>query len=188
MLTRPHHTHPSRLHKPQRGVALIISLIMLVLMTLVGMAGIRVISAEERMVSHTYDRTVAFQTTESALREIETRIETAGQPTPPPNAPCALMGGATQIFVCGVTTVGTPRWIDPNFKNQWLPATTIEHTSGISITPDYFVEYLGNTFPCSLDQVAASNCKRYRITARANASSDRASVILQSVYATHTGS
>lgn len=180
--------HPLSLPEQQRGVALIISLIMLVLMTLVGMAGIRVINAEERMVGQTYDRAVAFQTAEATLREIEIRIETAGQPMPAASTSCTLTGSAPyQLNICGVIANGTPRWISNTF-NEWVDATTVSHTTGISITPQYFVEYLGNTFPCALDQVNNSNCKRYRVTARANASSDRASVMLQSIYATATSS
>jgi type IV pilus assembly protein PilX len=174
------HIPPGLPQRHQRGVALIISLIMLVLMTLVGMAGIRVINAEERMVSQTYDRTLAFQTAEATLREIEGRIESAGQPTPLPASACAVVSG---LNVCGASNT-LPRWIDGSF-NQWQSASPVNHTTGISITPKYFVEYLGGNFPCSLDSVSDSNCKRYRVTALAQADTDRASVMLQSVYSTY---
>jgi type IV pilus assembly protein PilX len=51
--------------------------------------------------------------------------------------------------------------------------------------PQYFIEYLSNTFPCS-DGGASDpkNCKHYRITARSNPGTGRASVMLQSVYRT----
>jgi type IV pilus assembly protein PilX len=176
--------HPLR----QRGVALIISLIMLVLMTLVGMAGIRVINAEERIVSQTYDRAVTFQTAEATLREIEARIETVGQPTPAASSSCVVTGSApNDLNICGNIANGTPRWISSSF-NEWRDATAISHTTGISITPQYFVEYLGNNFPCSLDSATASSCKRYRITARAEGGDGRASVMLQSIYATSVAS
>jgi type IV pilus assembly protein PilX len=172
----------SRHLQRQRGVALIISLIMLVLMTLVGMAGIRMINSEERMVSQSFDRAVAFQTAEAALREIEIQVD-AARPTPAPSTACTMSG----INVCGVIANGTPRWISTTF-NEWADATTVVHTTGMSITPQYFVEYLGDTFPCSLDTVAASNCRRYRITARAdadtNAGPGRGFVMMQSIYAT----
>ncbi len=185
----PTHTprmRPSRLPKPQQGVALIISLIMLVLMTLVGMAGIRVINAEERMVSQNYDRTVAFQTAEAALREIETRIESVGQPAPVASSACIVTGSTpNDLNICGLIANGVPRWISSTF-NEWKYATTINHTTGISIKPEYFVEYLGNDFPCSLNSAAADSCKRYRITARAEGGDGRAAVMLQSIYATST--
>ncbi|QLP99188.1 MAG: pilus assembly protein [Burkholderiaceae bacterium] len=52
--------------------------------------------------------------------------------------------------------------------------------------PTYFVEYLGDTFPCSTNPDCSSqpcNCLRYRITARVG-DAGRSQVMLQSVYAT----
>ncbi len=185
LLTQPRRAHPHTQH--QSGVALIVSLIMLVLMTLVGIAGIRVINAEERMVGQTYDRAVAFQAAEAALKQIEASIESAGQPTPAPSTACAVTGTApNDLNVCGLN-IGVPRWISSTFS-EWVSSSPVVHTTGISITPQYFVEYLGSNFPCSLDKVDNSSCKRYRVTARANASDDRAAVMLQSVYATSSAS
>jgi Tfp pilus assembly protein PilX len=55
----------------QGGVALIISLVLLLVMTIVGLSGIRIITSQERMVSYTLDRSVAFQAAEAALRGAE---------------------------------------------------------------------------------------------------------------------
>lgn len=175
---------PSFAAKKQRGVALIISLILLVLMTLVGLAGIRMISKEERMVAQVYDRSLALQAAESALREAEGKIEDAGRPTPAVNAACALSGAPAQVMVCGDLVAATvPRWISSSFTS-WTAASSVGSTT-LVITPDYFVEYLGGNFPCSLSNVAPSTCKRYRVSVRAKAGSDRASVILQSIYGTY---
>jgi type IV pilus assembly protein PilX len=168
----------------QRGIALIVSLILLTLMTLVGMAGIRTVTKEERMVAQVYDRSLAFQAAESALREAEGRIETAGRPTPAAGSDCTMQGSGTQVNACGsLITATVPRWISSSFTD-WESATAVG-TGSFLITPEYFVEYLGNTFPCSLTEVASSDCKRYRISARAKAGSERASVVLQSIYATY---
>jgi type IV pilus assembly protein PilX len=161
-----------------KGVALVIGLILLVVMTIFGLVGIRLVSGEERMVSQSYDRTLAFQAAEAALREAEILIET-NKPTPV--AGCAVAAG---LMTCAKPAAADkPRWLDPTFAS-WQAATTLTAASG-TITPDYFVEYLGDTFPCGFDPVAsASGCKRYRITARALPGSGRASVLLQTVYAT----
>jgi type IV pilus assembly protein PilX len=172
--------------RKQSGVALIISLILLTLMSLVGMASVRSISKEERMVAQTFDRSLTFQAAESALREAEGWIETAGRPEPAVNANCLLMGSGVQVMMCGsLATPTLPRWTDSAFSNSnWQNATPVG-TSSLRITPQYFVEYLGGNFPCSLKNVAVSNCKRYRVTARAKVASDRAAVVLQSIYATY---
>jgi type IV pilus assembly protein PilX len=176
ILTASHH---------QSGVALIISLIMLVLMSLVGIAGIKAITTEERMVAQSYDRALAFQAAESALREVEAKIETSGQPAPAASSSCAMMGTSpNQIMVCGAITVTVPRWISSSFTD-WTSASSVG-TGNFAITPQYFVEYLGNNFPCTLNTTTIStNCKRYRVSSRANPDSERASVMLQSIYATY---
>lgn len=167
---------PIRHKMPQQGVALVISLILLVIMTLVGLAGLRTVTLEEKMTANTYDRSLSFQSTESALREAEA-IVAATVPTPVAGTTCA--GG-----VCGAPAVtDTPRWEDTAFTG-WQNASTVVSGS-ISITPQYIIEYMGGTYPCTPgDSKDTLDCKRYRITARSNAGDDRAVIILQSMYGT----
>lgn len=170
---------PRRLaqRQPQQGVALIIALVLLVIMTLLGLSAMRTVSLEERMTGHTYDRSLSFQSAEAALREAESWAE-ANKPTPAAGTACNSDG------VCGApAATATNRWTDSSFSG-WKTATAV--VSGPNtISPQYFIEYLGNTFPCVPNDLSqSSNCKRYRITARSNAGSDRASVMLQSIYAT----
>lgn len=168
--------HQSR-PQQQDGVALIIALVLLVIMTLLGLSAMRTVSLEERMTGQTYDRSLSFQTTEAALREAESWAET-NKPTPAAGAACDSNG------VCGSPTAGaTERWNDSSFAG-WKTATAVVSGSN-TISPQYFIEYLGNTFPCvPNDLTQSADCKRYRITARSNAGTDRASVMLQSIYAT----
>lgn len=55
----------------QRGAALVISLVFLVVMTLVGVTVMNTTTLQERMAGNTADRSIAFQAAESALREGE---------------------------------------------------------------------------------------------------------------------
>ncbi len=167
--------------KTQQGVVLIISLIMLVLMTLIGIAGIRLTSTQERMVGYAFDRAVSFQAAESTLREIEARIDAAGPPRPATGV-CQTFG---TLKVCGTVTASVQRWNDTMFTD-WTSASEVG-TGTAKITPDYLVEYLGNTFPCDINTITPStNCLRYRITARAERGDERSRVLLQSIYATFT--
>jgi len=164
----------------QKGAALIISLILLVIMTIIGLAGIRGITQQERMATQSFDRSLAFQATEAALREIESLVE-AKQPTPA--AGCALVDG---LMRCAPPAAAdTPRWLDSTFAS-WTNATVVG-SGGQSVTPQYFVEYLGNNFECQPGAGVATGitCKRYRITARSHDGTDtRSAVMLQSIYAT----
>jgi type IV pilus assembly protein PilX len=180
---------PKDMHS-QRGVALIISLILLTVMSLVGMSAVRAISKEERMVSQSLDRNIAFQATESALREAEAWIETTGRPTLAAGAACSDQGsGSPQLRLCGApsVTATVPRWIDVDFTSSssgWKDATPVG-TGNFVITPQYFVEYLGDGFPCQLNDPTSTGCKRYRVSARPKPINDRATVVLQTVYSTY---
>ena len=58
----------------ERGAALIVVLILLLVMTLLGLASLRGTLMEERMSANMYDRSIGFQAAEAALREAETRL------------------------------------------------------------------------------------------------------------------
>ena len=55
----------------QRGVALFISLVLLLVLTIAGVSAVQTTSLEERMARNTHDTLIAFQAAESALREAE---------------------------------------------------------------------------------------------------------------------
>ena len=59
----------------QRGVVLVVSLVMLLVVTLIAVSSMQGTMLEEKMAGNTKDRNLAFQTTESALREAENYIE-----------------------------------------------------------------------------------------------------------------
>ncbi|MCW5654103.1 PilX N-terminal domain-containing pilus assembly protein [Hydrogenophaga sp.] len=159
----------------ESGVALVVALILLVIMTLVGLSALRTVTLEEKMTAQTFDRSLSFQAAEAALREAEALVE-ATVPTPAALTPC--VNG-----VCGApNAAATARWADSSFSG-WHDAAAVAN-GPISLTPQYIIEYLGNTFPCQPGTPSAGNdCKRYRITARSNAGADRASVTLQSIFA-----
>jgi Tfp pilus assembly protein PilX len=58
----------------QTGVVLVISLIMLLALTLIGVTSSNVTGLEERMAANSKDKNLAFQAAESALRYVETNL------------------------------------------------------------------------------------------------------------------
>ncbi|MBV5322224.1 MAG: hypothetical protein JZU60_00150 [Ilumatobacteraceae bacterium] len=180
----PHNTNPCNAGRvpPQKGAALIVSLILLIIMTLIGLAGIRGITQQERMANHSFDRSLAFQSTEATLREIESLVE-AKKPKPAPGSGCAVVDG---LMSCETpANDATPRWDDTAFTS-WTNATVVGSGTH-AVTPQYFVEYLGDQFECAPGIGIASGeyCWRYRITARSNdGDGSRSYVMLQSTYAT----
>ena len=64
----------------QQGIALVVALILLVVMTLLGLSAMRSVTLEEKMAANTFDRSVSFQAAEAVLREAESKLT---GPTPP---------------------------------------------------------------------------------------------------------
>jgi len=170
----------------ERGVALIMGLILLVVVTLLGLSNLQTVTFEEKMTGATYDRQIALQAAEAALREAEQYVEN-NKPTPSyadadGTCPSGAINNCTS-GICPPPDKDCPsRWLPAAGFTQWQNASALPALAG---TPQYFIEYLGNTFPCS-DGGASDpkNCKRYRIIARSNPGAGRASVMLQSVYRT----
>ena len=173
----------------QKGAALIISLILLVIMTLLGVAGIRGITQEERMANHSLDRSLAFQATEAGLREAEQLVETNNANV------STLLAAVDATSKCNITAdlricaapVATDeaRWLLASF-DSWKSLSVVG-AGALAVTPQYFVEFLGADFECRPGEGTASGitCKRYRVTVRSNdGTGARSYVMLQSIYAT----
>ena len=184
----------------QKGVALIVALILLVVMTLLGLSGVRMVAFEERMTSNSYDRGLAFEGAEAALRAGEAAAQTQAD-AGPLNSGFVLLGlvygdyndanstcgnSPCQNGLCSIPDKDcTVRWFDNSFTG-WVNASGLSLTS-LASTPQYIVEFLGANFPCNVENpdTGAQDCNRYRVTARSHdGTSARSMVILQSIYAT----
>jgi len=186
---------------PERGVVLLVALVMLLLVTVLGLASVRMLTLEERMAANSFDRNLAFQAAESALREGEALAELQLQAANGPNAgiPSLAMvcnnlnNGACAGGLCspphGDCTAA--RWEDSAFAG-WRNASAASSPLAAG-RPQFFVEHLGSTFPCDpQNPTQGPTCARYRITARSHdpaapATQGRANVVLQSIYAGWSG-
>jgi len=174
MSTTPYSTRVAR----QSGVSLIVVLLLLLVMTLLGLAVVRGTLMQERMSGNLLDRSVNFQAAESALREGEALA--AAQTVVP-------TGNGCSAGVCGQpVATQTERWRDPSF-NGWIDASTASRSASASRTR-FYIEYMGTSeawFECNSDEKYTGQpiCVRpmYRVVARSEAAG-RASVILQSSY------
>jgi type IV pilus assembly protein PilX len=166
--------------RQQHGVSLVIVLILLLIMTLLGLASMRVGLLQERMGSSQFDRSLSFQAVEAAIREAEARIET--KPTFP------AVGSACSAGLCptpdataaDIWSVATPP------AGTWATATTSVSQNGLTVAPQYTIEYMGKTLKDLnargvLSDEEPDKVDVFRITARST-QADRATVILQSNY------
>lgn len=175
--------------RDQRGVALVVSLILLVLATLIGLASVRGTNLQERMSANMYDRSLAFQRAESALRAAEEAIALSGLITDLGGVDCSV----SDAEPCPVLPQNAFSGTDAN----WIAVDAEHDVNGEKTpgTPEYFIQFIGTGRAESdlglnanagygsygnLD--AAGNVAFYRVTARSSAPADavdRSIVVLQ---------
>ncbi|WP_026280326.1 PilX N-terminal domain-containing pilus assembly protein [Thioalkalivibrio sp. ALE31] len=179
--------HPlRRLHArhQQRGVALVVTLVLLVIITLVGVAGMQGVTLQERMSGNQYDRSLAFQAAEAALRAGEDAIRND------PNLQFLTHEDCRPGELCDVVPTGTGgvwQTVDGDFTvNTALTETTAQ----------YYIQFLGvGSGESDLGQDRSAGAQQYgatdgtaianffRVTARnraPNVDEDRSYVVLQS--------
>jgi type IV pilus assembly protein PilX len=166
--------HPPR---AQRGISLIVSLILLVIVTLLALGSMRGVVLQTRMSGTTHDRSLAFEAAEAALRAAERRAATLSV-ADFPGAGCANGLCVTPVLA------NTPRWQDDAFADWQASAAQVPANAP---TPDTIIEDMGdapNWAGCENEVPRQPNCstRRYRISSRSTADG-RASVLIQSQYA-----
>lgn len=177
----------------QSGIALVVSLVLLVIATLTGIAGIRYTTLQESMTANLYDRALAMQAAEAGIGAALAAVS-AGSIIP---VDCASGGAPCQIVPANAFSGTDADWhnadagfavniglmgeLRPQFHVQWVGIETIPET--------------GQAANC-LQYGAQSSCPEssynlYRITARSgnpSATNHRAVVVLSSMARVRTGS
>src|SRR5690606_36671528 len=102
---------PSSMPIRQRGVALVVALVLLLVVTVIGLASMRGTSLQERMSANMFDRSLSFQRAEGALRAAEDAITGNWQITTLGGEDCS---GTTDCVNAGTTafTAGGTDWTD----------------------------------------------------------------------------
>ncbi|MGY1410328.1 MULTISPECIES: pilus assembly PilX family protein [unclassified Luteimonas] len=146
----------------QSGVSLVIVLILLLVMTILGLAVMRGTLLEERMSANMYDRSLAFQQAESALREAEAAVRASvladgkgwvvgvrcgDDAAHPGTITASLCSVPANVYTAGTTctaaaTKGTDCWFNANDR-----LGTANAALGITDTsagaPQYYIQYMG---------------------------------------------
>ena len=173
---------PLRGARAQRGVALVVSLVLLILVTLIGLAAVRGTTA------NFYDRSIAFQSAEAALAAGATALE----------------AGTTNLRNCGQggSACAANPFLDstlPNANIVTVTSATFAKAANAVEQPQFVIENMGTFLdPDSATgfgqtanaaqygaQGASNTAIYYRITARSGNPAtveDRAVVYLQAMY------
>ena len=176
---------PVRVPSRQRGMTLLVGLILLLLLTVIGTIGFRNTTLSERMTGNSVDRAVSFQSAESAGKEALTVIESSLF------SPTATIGhyATPTIMSQGGTT---NFWTQGDGAVVTLPAANCATTTPFSwvscsapiaarytnnaATATYVIELL-TTVPSGSTTISS-----YRVTSRSTGGTGNADVVIQTIY------
>lgn len=166
----------------QKGAALIVSLVILLLMTLIGIFAMRTSIMEEKMATNQRDRQLAYQAAEVALRDAELFIQRLNI------QPIATVAG-TDNNIRSYNSLdpdpdnANPWWVerDATWWNDNNNTVASFLPGNVATAPRYVIEEIQfDKDEKSLGTGEAFDGKHhYRITARGTGGSDLARVLLQ---------
>jgi type IV pilus assembly protein PilX len=167
-----------------RGIALFISLVLLLILTIIGVSSVQTTTLETRMARNEHDTLLAFQAAELALRDAEIFIETIKPTTKFSDT------GAGGLWT--VAPLGQPnRW---ESEGVWGSAKSVAAATNagavVAEPPRYLIEHVAsvvredNAYLINDPYTAtvADRIEVYRITARGVGGTGNAQVLLQSTY------
>lgn len=185
---------PNQISAPnhQRGIALVLALVFLLLLTLIGITALNTTSLEEKMAGNVKDRNLAFQAAESALVLAESWINAQiGKPVFP--------NTSVGLYLPDTGVSGDPDSVDNWNEDIWSGANVViyPNTPGasgsgtlgkINAQPKYIIEDMGEKQESGGSVVTNTSYKSsgttvLRVTARGTGGTDAAQVMLQSTYA-----
>ncbi|KAA3650042.1 MAG: pilus assembly protein PilX [Proteobacteria bacterium] len=159
----------------QRGAALIVSLIVLLVLTMLGLTAIQNSSLQARMATSMVDRSIAFEAAEAALRDAQNWLDAQVV------KPVGGTSGRPDVWASGdaiVMAVGKD-------AEAWTSADWAGHARSYSKTlsgavelPRYVIEEL-QFVPDSLEVGTTTGIWYYRVTARGLGGTGNAEALLQ---------
>jgi len=175
-----------RLSSPRAnaGVALFISLVLLLMLTIIGVSAVQSTSLEVRMARNDHDTLLAFQAAESALRDAEDQLEAI-----------TSIVNFTDTGDNGLWTVSDlgdpPRWQeDANWTTAGKHVEAPTTVDGVAAAPRYIIEHAASVIreenAYQIDdpygQSASDRVEIFRVTALGTGGTAQAQVLLQSTY------
>ena len=161
----------------QRGSVLVVSLMILVVLTLLGISSMSGSIVEEKMASNSRDYNLAFQAAETAMRNAENFVDSI--------ASMSAFGTTTGLYATEANPDVHDATIWTNANSIQLAADTIE---GVYTQPRYIVELLSSEGQPDInisnygESSGIGAVNTFRITVRATGGSDDTVVMLQTHY------
>lgn len=173
----------------QKGAALAVSLIMLLVLTMVGITGMQTTTMEEKMSGNGRDYNLAFQSAEIALRTAETYVQSLITTTDFDSA--TINDGLLAETETDPDYFSSDPWYSTNGSTVGSVQPTYLVSSLYGAQPRYIVKYVAENDPDTNarlniggygEKLAGAQVTVFRITARGTGGTNDSQVLLQSYY------
>lgn len=168
--------------RKQRGAVLIVALVLLLVLTILGTAGMQETTMEERMAGNFRDHAAALEAAESALRSGEADIRDTTE------FGAMLFDGSDGTYeVTASSTSVDPRTLSNYGRNVDAADLTYDGKLLVDAVPEFYIEQLPEIELPQSDltvgfQGQAPRVRYYRVTGKGYGTSPNTEVILQSTY------
>ena len=161
----------------QRGAILVTSLLLLLILTILGIAMMRMTNMQERMASNTRDLNLALQGGEAAIRQAERKVLSVWIARP-------VSTGVAGCELCQREALPVAMWDPAQF--DWSNAQPFVGTiTPLAAQPRYTVEelaFLPDDLGVAGLQPVTPGRDVYQITSRSTGASGLVNTVLQSTY------
>jgi type IV pilus assembly protein PilX len=174
--------------RAQKGAALVTSLLLLLVLTIIGITAMQMTRMQERMAGNTRDLNLAFQGAEAALRNGEALI--GAQPNKPDECnvlPCEFWQAGASLVAN--PAAGNDPWWDM-YANEYEAsgdrATLTHEMTELKADPRFVVQYITrvpDTLTVGEGGGAPPGRDFYQVTGRSIGGSGKANTVLQSTFA-----
>lgn len=131
------HHYPTSYRKRQGGIALVIGLLLLLVITILSVVAMRGTSLQERMSANNQQQTITFQGAESAIRNVMDELRSV---TPPPSGATqsilitALQNGTSPTSTQLAATTRTADTTSSNSNNGTTNTATLTYKNTTTLT------------------------------------------------------
>jgi type IV pilus assembly protein PilX len=182
----------------QTGVALFMSLIMLLIITVLGLSSVQTTTLQERMARNARDSNLAFLAAESALKDAEAMIEGFNtvdgvfgiDPKEANPRQCLASPQANSGLYYELDYNCQPNWETVDWEGDTGFITSTVVVEGVNSQPKYIIEHVKTlaAFEDRLnltnigEDLGAGRVQIFRVTAYGTGGTDTARAMIQSTY------
>lgn len=178
----------------QRGTALVTSLLLLLILTVIGVTAMQVTRMQERMAGNTRDLNLSFQGAEAALRNGEDMIAAQAFAPAPSAGVCTAAPCTSGVWDANASAVANPETrADDWWKNSAIQyeadgdhSSTTHDIDGLAHDPSFVIEYVAevpDTYSVGSGDGPPSSRFFYQVSAGSPGATTNATTVLQSTYA-----